>query len=50
MDGSPRQLEITEIMAQVPELPSVTVTNLWGGPPQRMFLKKDLELLPWEKI
>jgi|CXWL01.1.fsa_nt_gi hypothetical protein len=50
LDGSPAQLEITEIMKQVPELPMVTVISLPGGPVQRMFLKKHLELLPWEKI
>lgn len=49
MDAAPEQLEIVEIMAQVPILPTVTVIDLWGGPPQRMFLKNDLELLPWEK-
>lgn len=32
----------------IPELPFVTVIEIWGGPPRRMFLKKHLELLPWD--
>jgi hypothetical protein len=44
------QLELPAIFDQVPEMPSVMVISLWGGPPQRMFLKKHLDarLKPWK--
>lgn len=50
-DVFPAQIEMTDIMAQVPETPTVMVISLsLDSPPQRLFLKKHLELLPWEKI
>jgi len=36
-----------ELPMDIPTIPYITVIELWGGPPRRMFLARDIELLPW---